>query len=117
MVKRRNILIGVTAAALLLSSGAIAFAATDTTDSHMGKGRSAIMESLTDTQKEAVQQARADSMKEALSGLVEDGAITQDEADKWSEIKSMPKDNCGIKDLTDEQRTALQAEEKAVFES
>ncbi|HVI41309.1 MAG TPA: hypothetical protein VM577_11675 [Anaerovoracaceae bacterium] len=34
----------------------------NTTDSHMGKGGSAIMESLTDTQQEAVQQARADNV-------------------------------------------------------
>ncbi|HVI41310.1 MAG TPA: hypothetical protein VM577_11680 [Anaerovoracaceae bacterium] len=57
-------------------------------------------------------------MKEALTGLVEDGTITQDEADKLSEIRSMPKDNCGIKDLTDEQKEAvMQAKMNAMKEA
>jgi hypothetical protein len=122
MIKRKNIIIGVTALAVVLSTGVIAFAATNSTDVQTGKDRPNIMANLTDAQREAVLQARTDSMKETIAALVDSSTITQDTADKLSEVKSAPKDctskgGIGIKALTEEQRTALQAEEKALFES
>jgi polyhydroxyalkanoate synthesis regulator phasin len=132
MIKSKNIIIGVTVLAVVLSTGVAAFAATNTADGQTGKERKNIMADLTDTQRDAVMQARADSMKEAVTELVDQGTITQDVADKLPEVKMIVKDRGGqdlkdkgcqvLKDkggqaLTDEQRTALREEEKTVFDS
>jgi hypothetical protein len=74
------------------------------------------MSDLTDAQRDAVMQARADSMKEAVAELVENGTITQEIADQLPEVKMTAKEKCDPV-LTDEQRTALREEEKTVFES
>lgn len=116
MIKKKNIVVGVTALAVVLSSGVIAFAAADTTSSFAGKARPAIMTSLTDEQREAVQQVHADSREAAIAELVDSGIITQEEADKLTESRGIQK-YCNTIDLTAEQRTALQEEEKAEFES
>jgi polyhydroxyalkanoate synthesis regulator phasin len=119
MIKRRNILIAVTAAAVVLSAGAFAFAATDEGAAQPVKDRPARMESLTDEQREAVQQARADSLEEAVTELVENGAITQEEADKLLEASSAREDNAGDNGgkqaLTDEQREAVMQEAAALW--
>lgn len=121
MIKRKNIVVGMTAFAVILSSGVIAFAATDAAISQTEKVRPAMMISLTEAQREAVQQARADSMEEAIAELIDSDTITQEEADKLLEIRSTPKDTLkgtnGIGALTEDQRTALHEEEKAEFES
>ncbi len=117
MIKRKTIVVGMTALAVVLSSGVIAFAAADTTISQTGKVRPAMMTSLTDAQREAVQQVRADSMEEAIAELVDSDTITQEEADKLTEIRVVQKENCDINVLTDEQRTALREEQKSEFES
>ena len=103
MIKKRNILVGVTALAVVLSSGVIAFAATDTTNSFAGKERPAMMTSLTDEQREAVQQVQADSRKEAVAELVDDGTLTQDQADQMEQGKRMMRDL----NLTEEQKEAV----------
>ena len=103
MIMRRNIVVGVAALAVVLSSGAIAFAATDTNYSQVEKSRPVIMSSLTEAQRDAVQQAHTDSLTEAVAALVDSDAITQEEADKLTEIRV-------------EQRTALHEEQKAEFE-
>lgn len=117
MIKKKYIVVGVTALAVVLSSGAIAFAATDTTSSFAEKARPAMMTSLTDEQREAVQQVQADSREEAVAELVGSGIITQEEADKLTESPRVQKGNCDNDALTAEQRTALQEEQKAEFES
>lgn len=116
MIMRRNIVVGVTALAVVLSSGAIAFAATDTTYSQVEKSRPVMMSSLTEAQRDAVQQAHTDSLTEAIAALVDSDAITQEEADKLTEIRVMQKEKCKTDTLTDEQRTALNEEQKAEFE-
>lgn len=116
MIKRKNIVIGVTVLAVILSTGAAAYAATDTTSGQTGKEKTGIMASLTDTQRDAVMQARADSMKEAVTKLVDNGTITQGIADQLPEAKMTVKEKPD-QALTDVQRTALRAEEKTVFES
>ncbi|HWQ79071.1 MAG TPA: hypothetical protein VN381_09655 [Anaerovoracaceae bacterium] len=119
MLKKRNILIAVTAAAVVLSTVAFAFAATDDAAAQPSKDRPARMESLTDTQREAVKQAGADSMEEAIAELVEKGSITQDEADQLLEFSNVPEDNAGgdaeKQVLTDEQREAVAQEIAAVW--
>lgn len=126
MLMKKNILVGVTTVALVFSTGAVAFAATDTTGSSETQARqcrSTVMSGLTDDQKEAVQQVRAAAVKDALAELVEKGEIAQDAADKLSEFGKAPKDKASLKDqgpfssLTDAQRTALREEEQSVFES
>jgi len=117
MIKRKNIVVGMTALAVVLSSGVIAFAATDTTISPTGKVRPAMMTSLTDTQREAVQQVRADSMEEAIASLIDSDTITQEDAAKLAQIKGTKIVNCDSNTLTDEQRVALQEEQKAEFDS
>jgi len=117
MIKRKNIVIGMTALAVVLSSGVIAFAAADTTGSQAEKSRPAIMSSLTEAQRDAVHQVQSDSMAEAIAALVDSGTITQEEADKLTETRVVQKENCNVNTLTDEQRTALQEEQKAEFES
>lgn len=116
MIKRKNIVIGVTVLAVILSTGATAYAATDAIGGQTGKEKANIMASLTDTQRDAVMQARADSMKEAVAKLVDDGTITQEIADQLPEAKMTVKEK-PCQALTDEQRTALREEEKTVFES
>lgn len=116
MLKKKNIVIGVTVLTVVLSSGVMAFAATST-NNQIEKTRSTIMESLTDTQREAIQQARINSKKEAISYLVDKGTITQAEADKLPELKNESKEINSMTALTEAQRTALNEEEKAVFES
>ncbi len=120
MIRRKHILIGVIAFAVVLSSGAIAFAATDTTSSLAGKERPAMMTSLTDEQREAVQQIRVESREEAIAELVDSGIITQEEADKMTEGRGIQKGNCDNDSLTAEQRTtqriALQDALKAKLE-
>lgn len=119
MFKRRNILIAVTAIALILPAGAVAFAAADAEIPQSARDRPAIMAGLTDEQREAVQQARTESMQEAIAELAENGAITQDEADKLLEIKSAPEgtaeENDGKKVLTDEQKKAVMQEIAALW--
>ncbi|HML37130.1 MAG TPA: hypothetical protein PKA19_06910 [Bacillota bacterium] len=136
MIRRKAILAGVTAISVVLSSGIMAFAATDATASQQDKsrpafaedrqicreGRSAATDSLTDEQREALKQARTASMEEALAELVDSGVITQEEADSLTAVKSAPREKTakasdGIGALTDDQRTALREEENAVFES
>ncbi|HYE68175.1 MAG TPA: hypothetical protein VEA58_06150 [Anaerovoracaceae bacterium] len=116
MIMRRNIVVGVTALAVVLSSGAIAFAATDTNYSQADKSRPVIMSSLTEVQRDAVRQAHTDSLTEAIAALVDSDAITQEEADKLTEIRVVQKEKCKTATLTDEQRTALHEEQKAEFE-
>jgi len=140
MNKRKAILAGVTAAAVVLSSGVMAFAATDTADSADSRSyqcKSGIRNDLTDDQMEAVMQARTDSMKEAVAQLVESGVITQETADQLPEghvmTKSKPTDlvpadkqktelarnerqKMGLS-LAEEQRTALQEAVKTILES
>ncbi|MEL7655160.1 MAG: hypothetical protein AAGU75_04540 [Bacillota bacterium] len=117
MNKGKNIIIGVTAAAVVLSSGVMAFAATDPTSSQIGKGRASIISDLSDTQRQSVRQAYTDSMQEAVAELVGSGTITQDTADKLSETRGMTMDKGSMGTLTEEQRTALHEEETALFES
>jgi len=62
-----------------------------------------MMTYLTDTQREAVHLARADSMKEAIAELVDSGTITQDVADNLSEYRKKPDDGSGIRVLTQEE--------------
>lgn len=104
---KKNLLAGITALAVVMSSGLVAFAATDTTDQQIVKTRPAIMANLTDDQMEAVHQARAESMKEAVAELVASGTITQEVADKLSEIQIVRNTESGVDDLTEEQREAL----------
>jgi len=105
MIKKKNIVVGVTALAIVLSSGVIAFAATDTTSYFAGKARPAMsmMTSLTDEQREAVQQVHADSREEAVADLVDDGTLTQDQADQMEQSKGMMRGP----DLTEEQKEAM----------
>lgn len=117
MIKKKNIVIGLTALALVLSPSAIAFAATSTTNDQTEKVRSNIMSDLTDIQREAVQQVRASSMTESMKELVDNGTITQAEADKLPKNKIHKKEANGLPDLSDEQRTVLRSEEKTLFES
>jgi hypothetical protein len=116
MIKRKNIVIGVTVLAVILSTGAAAYAATDTTTGQTAKERTNVMANLTETQRDAVMQARTDSMKEAVAELVDNGTITQEIADQLPEAKMTVKEKPDLA-LTDEQRTALREEEKTVFES
>jgi hypothetical protein len=116
MINKKNIFIGVTVLAVILSTGAAAYAATDTTDGQTGKEKTGIMAGLTDAQRDAVMQARADSMTEAVAELVSSGTITQKIADQLPKSKMTMKEKPDLA-LTDEQRTALREEEKAVFES
>jgi polyhydroxyalkanoate synthesis regulator phasin len=120
MLKKRKILIAVTAIAVVFSAVAFAFAATDEETAQPAKDRPACMGNLTDEQREAVWQARADSMEEAVAELVESGAITQEEADKLLETNSAPGDNAGEnggkRALTDEQKEAVMQEITAVWE-
>jgi hypothetical protein len=114
MIKKKKILIGAIALSLVFSTGVVAFAATDTNDAQPKKPGSAIMAGMTQEQREAVRQAREDSMNEAVAELVEKDAITQDIADKLTEVKDMKvKDKAGIAALTEEQRTALRDAEAA----
>lgn len=113
MIKKRNILIGVTAIALILSTG-VAFAASDPTDVPARKGPG-LMANLTDEQRGAVMQARSESMQEAISELAKEGTITPDTAAKLSEM-AVPKEG-KLCELTEEERTALHKAEAAEFEN
>lgn len=116
MSRKKNILIGAMALSLVVSTGVVAFAATDTTSVQQKRAVPAVVSGMTETQRDAIRQARADSMKEAVAELVEKGAITQDIADKLTEIKvAQPKDKNGIGALTEEQRTALREAEAAAL--
>ncbi len=111
MNQKKTILAGITAAAVVLSSGIIAFAATDSTDQDSSRELERMpscMATLTDEQRKAVHQTRLDSMSEAIAELVDNGVITQDEADKLSKTKAMLKEKIMMKglNLTDEQKTA-----------
>jgi competence protein ComGC len=117
MIKNKNILIGVIALTLAASTGAVAFAATGSTDTKSANGGPAVMAELSDEQKDAVRQARDDSMEEAVAGLVENGTITQELADKLAEMKRPPMDKRDIDTLTQEQRTALHEAEAAEFKT
>jgi polyhydroxyalkanoate synthesis regulator phasin len=98
MKKNKKLLIGAMALSLVLSTGAAAYAATD--------------------QRDAVRQARIDSMEEAAAELVENGTITQETADKLTEFKeNRAAAKNGIGTLTEEQRTALWDAEAAALKS
>lgn len=127
MFKRKKFLAVVGAVILVLSTGAIAFASEDTADTQPVKGeppvlkdQATVMEDLSDEQREAVQQICADSMEEAIAELVEDGVITQDEADKLLVTKSAPKRVREGYDktmaLTDEQKEAVKQQIAAIWE-
>lgn len=107
LIMKKRLLAGITALAVVLSSGVAAFAATDTTDFQIAKAGPPMMVNLTDEQREAVFQAHTESMQEAVDALVENGTITQDIADKLSEVQITNKARGGIDDLTEEQREAL----------
>jgi hypothetical protein len=72
---------------------------------------------MTEDQRDAVRQARIDSMEEAAVELVENGTITQETADKLAEIKEMQIADRTTCVLTEEQRTALHDEVQALFET
>lgn len=114
MINRKNILIGVTVLTVIFSTGAAAYAATSTTDAQATAGKTNVMSELSDTQRDAVMQARADSMKAAITELVDNGTITQEIADKLPELKMT--ENRG-QALTDDQRTTLREEENSIYES
>jgi len=116
MIKRKNIVIGVTVLTVIFSTGAAAYAATSTTDTQTATGKTNIMSELSDTQRDAVMQARTDSMKAAISELVDNGTITQEIADQLPEAKMVVKEKSG-QALTDDQRTALREEENTIYES
>jgi predicted transcriptional regulator len=98
----------------VVSTGVVAFAATDTTNALQKKAVPAVIAGMTETQRDAVRQARTDSMTEAVAELVERGTITQDIADKLTAVKDLQqKDKIGIGALTEEQRTALRDAEAA----
>ena len=67
MINKKNILIGVTILTVIFSTAAAAYAATSTTDVQATTGKTNIMSELSDTQRDAVMQARAGSMKEAIT--------------------------------------------------
>lgn len=114
MSRKKNVLIGAIALSLVVSTGVVAFASTSTENAQQKKPGSAIMSGMTEEQRDAVRQARTDSMEEAVAELVAKGTITQDIADKLTEIKDMQvKDKSGIGALTEEQRTALRDAETA----
>ncbi len=118
MSSKKNILIGAIALSLVVSTGVVAFAATDTTNVQQKKAVPAVIAGMTETQRDAVRQARTDSMTESVADLVEKGIITQDIADKLTAVKDLQqKDKGGIGTLTEEQRTALRDEETAVFKN
>lgn len=135
MKKNNAILAVLTAAAVVLSSGIMVFAAADTTGTDDVQGfrsKAANMCTLDDNQREAVQQARADSMKEALASLVDSGTISQDIADQLPEFgmrfkagirnlteeqKNERLESCPAGLLTDDQRTELHEAMKSIFES
>lgn len=113
MNKRKTILAGVTAVAVILSSGVMAFAATDTAGTVDSRGylcKPEIKNDLTADQMEAVAQARTDSMKEAVAQLVENGVITQEIADQLPEGRVMTKSKPAA--LTEEQRATLRSEDQ-----
>jgi len=115
MDQKKSILAGITAAVVVLSSGIMAFAATDSADQADAgelKRMPSYMESLTEEQRDAVHQARLDSLTEAVAQLVEDGTITQELADRITEEKGMLKDL----DLTDEQKTAINEARSAAMQ-
>lgn len=114
MINKKNILIGVTILTVIFSTAAAAYAATSTTDVQATTGKTNIMSELSDTQRDAVMQARADSMKAAITELVDNGTITQEIADKLPELKIIEKKG---QTLTDDQRTALSEEENTIYES
>lgn len=120
MNKRKTILAGVTAVAVILSSGVMAFAATDTAGTADSLGypcKPEIKNGLTDDQMEAVAQARTDSMKEAVAQLVENGVITQEIADHLSEGRGMMKSKPTDLSTAEKQKTmpTLTDEQKAAF--
>lgn len=119
MNKKKILIAGITALTVLLASGVMAFAAADTktTQTQTGKGPSA-MASLSDTQRDSVFQARADSMKEAVASLLEKGTITQTEADAiLAGMPTQEKGNGPCGNLTSDQRNALQTETKSVMDA
>lgn len=97
---------------VLLASNAISFAATDVNNDSNSNFRMVRIE-LTDTQRDAIHQARLNSIESAAESLVDSGILSSDEANSIIEISSsVPAKNQvrqGI-DLTDAQRNALHEE-------
>ena len=105
MKKSKTILAGVTAATVILSSGIMAFAATDSNDATRLRGnrdKMTVMCDLTEDQRDAVQQARIDSMKEAIAELVVSSVITKEVSDQLLEEKAVPTTRSRIGTLTEE---------------
>jgi predicted transcriptional regulator len=136
MTRKKIVLAAMTAITVLVSSGAIAFASADTTAGTAKSGRGTYptdFVSLTETQREAVQQARISSMEEAVANLVKDDILTQEEADSILEIQSKlserkgnpqqadqeasPKPCRNNPNVTEEQREALLEEMQSNYEA
>jgi hypothetical protein len=75
MKSRKIVMAGVLALALVVASGAIAFASTDSTKT------AAKPDTMTQAQREAVRTAETDSMKTATAIMVKDGTLTSAESE------------------------------------
>jgi predicted transcriptional regulator len=145
MEKRKAVISGVVILTLALTSGIGVFASSsDSTTVHNG-GTIANKVQISDEQRTAINDARISSMKEAVENLVENNTLTQEEADRIiekidqkkakatdgnsdanaaygldNENKSRGfsgKRNGMLNTLTDEQKEALQTEQKSLYEA
>ena len=118
MKVRRLVLTGAAALALVFASGAMAFAASDTTAADAAPAQ------MSATQRDALQDAAAESLETAIANLVEDETLTEEEAETIlealeavSETTEQSETAGGpFADLDEDQITALLAETATLTE-